>query len=139
MLDTPRMDAAMDELFALHFHGCRNEIFLAASTDIYGCLTGFAEVGGTANAVHGTMRAVRQALHADAAQYLWIAHNHPDNCPEASRSDHMLTQRIATLARLLAVRFVDHRLFAAARFHSICHRATPNAAFPACHGAMRFL
>ncbi len=139
MLDTPRMDAAMDELFALHFHGCSNEIFLAASTDIYGCLTGFGEVCGTANAVHGTMRAIRQAVQSDKAQYLWVAHNHPDNSPEPSRSDQILTQRIATLARLLAVHFVDHRLFAAVRFHSICHHAAPNAAFPACHGAMRFL
>ncbi len=133
------MDAVMDELFVLHFEGCASEIFLAASTDIYGCLTGFAEVGGTANAVYGTMRAIRQAVRSDKTQYLWVAHNHPDNSPEASHSDRLLTERIATLARLLAVQFVDHRLFAAARFHSICHRAAPNAAFPACHGAMRFL
>lgn len=111
----------MDELFALHFDACDGEIFLAASTNIFGCLTGFAEVCGTASAVHGTLRAVRRALQSGDAQYLWVAHNHPDNSVAISNSDYVLTERIATLARLLAVQFVDHRLFVATRFHSICH------------------
>ena len=50
---------------------------------------------------------VRRALELNAAAVI-LAHNHPSGCPEPSRADENITQRLKDALALVDVRVLDH-------------------------------
>lgn len=57
-------------------------------------------------AVH-TREVIRRALDIGATALI-LVHNHPSGCPEPSREDIQMTNRIAEAGRLMGVRVHDH-------------------------------
>ena len=51
-----------------------------------------------------------------------VAHNHPSGDPEPSRSDILLTKRLAEAAIILDIRMLDHVIFGDGRYLSMQER-----------------
>jgi DNA repair protein RadC len=73
---------------------------------------------GTVNTVHiHPAEVLRQAV-IDTAPSILCLHNHPSGDPSPSPEDRNLTERIASAAALMGIRFLDHIIVTSGSYYS---------------------
>ena len=70
------------------------------------------QLEGSADAVAIALPVLARAMLACRCSALILMHNHPSGDPRPSRQDIATSRTIATLARMLGARLLDHRIVA---------------------------
>lgn len=73
---------------------------------------------GSADAVAIALPVLARAMLACRCRALILTHSHPSGNPHPSRQDIATSRAIATLARMLDARLLDHRIVAGGRTFS---------------------
>jgi DNA repair protein RadC len=97
----------VEELHALHLDRALRPIAIAAVTR-----------GSDAFTVVDPRQILRPAVQLGASA-LVIAHNHPSGDPAPSEQDRQITRRVASAARILGIRLLDHLVVAGTRYRSL--------------------
>lgn len=75
-------------------------------------------VHGDESSVHIDLALLAEMILTSRCRFLILAHNHPSGDPRPSMHDIRLTRAVATLARMLGARLVDHRISAGRKLFS---------------------
>jgi DNA repair protein RadC len=77
------------------------------------------EQAGNAREVALPIRSILASALRLGAEAIVVAHNHPSGDPSPSDADREATRRLADAARALAIRLVDHIIFAGGESRSM--------------------
>jgi len=101
-------------ILAPYFEGADEERVAVLHLDGEGRLIGVThELSGEPDSVPMPVRTILVSALRLGAEGIVVAHNHPSGDPSPSEADRDATRRLAEGCRALAIRLVDHLIFAA--------------------------
>ena len=97
------------EYFTSRFMGSTNEQLAAVTVNEKLRITSFGIItGGTGARIASSCRSIIEFAINNNADYIFIAHNHPNSSPSPSESDISSTRRIDSVLESLDITLIDH-------------------------------
>ena len=97
------------EYFTSRFMGSTNEQLAAVTVNEKLRITSFGIItGGTGARIDSSCRSIIEFAINNNADYIFIAHNHPNSSPAPSESDISSTRRIDSVLESLDITLIDH-------------------------------